>query len=43
MGIHLNTRYDEIDYMPPIMSNLFETKTINLDLLKNYVDIVLNI
>jgi hypothetical protein len=43
LKIHLNAMRDEIDFMPEIMVDFLKTDRLDLEMLKDYISIVINI
>ena len=43
LEVKLNIRRDEIDFWPDVMVDFFKNMQIDLDMLENYISIVLNI
>ena len=43
LEVKLNIRRDEIDFWPDIMVDFFKNMQLDLDMLENYISIVLNI
>ena len=43
LQIKLNTKKEEIDYMPEIMVDFFKNDKLNLKMLEQYVSIVMNV
>ena len=43
LEVKLNIRRDEIDFWPDLMVDFFKNMQIDLDMLENYISIVLNI